>query len=810
MTMWGAKAEGLFRLRDEFGADVPPFVAIPLADVVRDLDNIRGRVNEAFADFASGGTDTSLTRVLDDVRASLALDEQALRSFHSSVDRNGWSTVSFRTSAVFEDGPDASFAGQYESYLDVPYTEEALRTHVRRCVESMVSLRVLRYARERGLSRWDLGGSVVVQQMFHGDASGVLFTENGTGAMTIAASSAAVNAVVDGDNATGFVISRATDDGATIPEPIRRLSRLAFELEASVGHPLDIEWALRGNRVVFLQMRPITVPNLDYHLEWDSTNISENYPGVTLPLTYSVIRELYAGVYMSFVRLVGASEEKIRADEPAFRNMLGYLNGHVYYRITNWYALMKFLPGRANQEFFEAMLNPVTHRGRSTTTRRMDLASLVAIVRFLWLLSRSEKRSQRFRTRFAERLAFFSSFHVEYVNAAQLLAASQQIRVEVLADWATPILNDVKLMVFHGVLTRFFFRAADQTEYLAFLQGLTDRASLEPLEHLARVGGVVAGALKDEKVRSIAELRGTPSWTAVSESAAEYIAAFGSRTPGELKLESVRLTDDLSDVLELAVRAHESTFTANAAARADGATSSLNWPAHVPKYQRPLLRWVATHTRRAIDWRERFRFNRAQTFDLTRGLYDAVGRILEAEGLIDTRRDVYWLTEHEIDEIVNAHAWSLDAKALVAHRKTLFAGYAAADASLAVNGAGWIAAHHLSPVRPIDAERGLTGRGVAPGVLTAPVVVCTEFDPALDIRGKILVVNHIDPGWTLLFTQAAGIVAERGNALSHAAIIAREIGIPAVVAVSGALDQLATGDVVTIDGIRGSVTREAT
>jgi pyruvate,water dikinase len=62
----------------------------------------------------------------------------------------------------------------------------------------------------------------------------------------------------------------------------------------------------------------------------------------------------------------------------------------------------------------------------------------------------------------------------------------------------------------------------------------------------------------------------------------------------------------------------------------------------------------------------------------------------------------------------------------------------------------------------------------------------------------------------LLFTQAAGIVAERGNALSHAAIIAREIGIPAVVAVSGALDQLATGDVVTIDGIRGSVTREAT
>ena len=93
MTTWGAKAEGLLRLRDEFGVDVPPFVVIPLVDVVRDLGNIRTRVNEAFADFAGGGTDKSLTRVLDDVRASLALDEQALRSFHSSVDRHEWSLI---------------------------------------------------------------------------------------------------------------------------------------------------------------------------------------------------------------------------------------------------------------------------------------------------------------------------------------------------------------------------------------------------------------------------------------------------------------------------------------------------------------------------------------------------------------------------------------------------------------------------------------------------------------------------------------------------------------------------------------------
>jgi pyruvate,water dikinase len=87
-------------------------------------------------------------------------------------------------------------------------------------------------------------------------------------------------------------------------------------------------------------------------------------------------------------------------------------------------------------------------------------------------------------------------------------------------------------------------------------------------------------------------------------------------------------------------------------------------------------------------------------------------------------------------------------------------------------------------------------------------VVATSFDANLDVRGKILVVHHIDPGWTLLFTQAAGIIAEKGNALSHAAIIAREIGIPAIVAVAGATRELKTGDRVSMNGITGSINLE--
>jgi len=805
----GGKAEGLIRLRDEFGMPVPSFIVVPFAEVITNFSDLHQNISELIAKYFAGGDEEQLTKSL--AKISIVLDETTIQKISNEVRSHAWEKVSFRTSALVEDGPEASFAGQYESFLDVQYSDEELRNKARACFESMLALRVLRYAKDRGLRSFDFGGSFIIQEMFYGTSSGVLFTESGSGSLSLQVSSSWRNTVVEGEDAKELIVPRGEIESADIAEEYRKLCTLALELEARVGYPLDIEFSVRTNQVMFLQMRPITVPNLTYSFDWDSTNISENYPGVTLPLTYSVIRELYAGVYKSFLRLLGTPEKLLQADDTAFRNMLGYLNGNVYYRITNWYELLKFLPGRANQEFFEAMLNPVVKKGERKTKRRMDAKSLWILIRFLWLLSRSEAKSKSFRRKFSKRLAFFKSYHYEHVNVAELLDASKKVRNELLSEWAVPILNDVKLMVFHGILKKYFFDSEDQTEYLAFLQGLTDRASLKPLEQLSLVGKTIAEAMQRENVSSIGELRTTPSWIQVSKAADEYITAFGSRTPGELKLESVRLTDDLGDVLNMALKAHESSFATYTKAHSSEVFEApkLAWPKHVKKYQRPILRWVANNTRKAIDWRERFRFNRAQTFDLSRSMYDAVGKVLTAENLLAESRDIFWLTESEIDEIVNGHAWSLDAKGLVSSRKALFDSYSQNKMSLAIKGAGVIAPAQLSPVLPLDSADGLAGKGVAPGVLTAEVIICTEFDPTVDVRGKILVVHHIDPGWTLLFTQAAGIVAERGNALSHAAIIAREIGIPAVVAAPDVTSILHSGEIITINGITGSIIRES-
>jgi pyruvate,water dikinase len=805
MSKLGAKADNLLRMQTEFELNVPPFIAIAFEDLILEYKQASNSLESLVNDFLNS------TKSLEETSALIAqqlskvkLDKEQLGSYFEAIAANSWAAVSFRTSAALEDGGSDSFAGQYQSFVDQEFTLENLEKYALLCFGSMVSSTVINYAKERGLLQFNLGGSVIVQEMFYGDTSGVLFTENGSGELQIALTNSWQNTVVEGEDASEFLVNRLEIDSMKMPRQLRELCKAALVIETKVGRPLDIEFSYDSQVLTFLQFRPITKPMLEYSFDWDSSNISENYPGITLPLTYSVIRQFYGSVYLSFFKMLGASKNDIADKAPITQNMLGYLDGHVYYRITNWYEGIKLVPGRRNQEYFEAMLNPVKKRGEAAKSR-MDLKSIIAITRFLILILRSEGISKRFSKRIAKKIAFYDAINVDYINAASLLQSGKKIRQEMLEDWAVTILNDVRLMVFHGILKRLFAKSDNPDDYMLLMQGLNDKASIRPLESLSNLGLVVQEALRNEAISEIAKLEQTDSWSKVKAAAEEYINEFGARTPGELKLENERLTDRLFTVLELALKAANSGIDSSPSLE----KRVITWPTNQPPLLRPLVLLVAKNTRRAIDWRERFRFNRAQTFNLSRKSFDAIGKALAAEGLLAEPRDIYWLTDTEVDELVNTHAPIQDGKTIVAMRKMQFEQYEKKDKALAVHGTGRIAGMHQVNIGPVSLDGSISGKGVAPGEITAEVIVVKEFDPTVDVRGKVLVVHYIDPGWTLLFTQAAGIVAERGNALSHAAIIAREIGIPAIVAAPHATKDLNTGDIVTINGSTGVIKHES-
>jgi phosphohistidine swiveling domain-containing protein len=773
----GNKAAGLERLRARYGDLVPPFLVVPIADVVADWAAVRERCETLVAGYLAG----TVPDHEFDARATAIAAGLALRD----VPVVPWSTVSVRTSALAEDGLTDSFAGQYLTTLDCPAVDVA--EAFRASVASLFSRSVASYARSKGMTRLDVGGSVVIQQMFHGDRTGVLFSENGRAEVELAFSSGPRNTTVEGEDAESLTVSKLAPLPRRLPVP-RRLIEIALELERESSHPVDVEWAVRGGSIALLQVRPQTVASLSYELAWDCSNIAENYPGVTLPLSYSFIRGLYSRVYPGFFRLLGVGEERIAENAHVFQNTLGYLRGHVYYQIDNWYEMVKLIPGsRHNQAFFAAMLQPARHGGARVTARpgiRGGIVLGLLGVRLALLLSRADARSRRFTRVFAERLHRYGNLDWRSMRADAMLTTLERIRTDLLSLWATPILNDLRVMVFHGLLKTWSFGPERHADYLAYLRGLTDRASIAPLAALATLGE----RLRERHGGDVDAVLADASSVALVQ---DYLRAFGDRTPDELQLENPRLGENLVSIVTLAL----------------GTSPSRPEPAPAPAVGdlRFGTAFIGRQTRKAIDWRERFRFNRAQVYGLARSLYVALGERLVADGALDDASDVFWLTEHELDAAVFGHSWDSDLRATVERRRGEYASYATADLSRRMVGSGLVAPRSIRSDVPAVPDGQLAGMGVAPGVLTAEVLVVDAFDPAIDVRGRILVTPHIDPGWTLLFVQAAGVITERGNALSHVAIIARELGMPAVVAALGATTRLVSGQTVTMDGTTGTI-----
>lgn len=110
----------------------------------------------------------------------------------------------------------------------------------------------------------------------------------------------------------------------------------------------------------------------------------------------------------------------------------------------------------------------------------------------------------------------------------------------------------------------------------------------------------------------------------------------------------------------------------------------------------------------------------------------------------------------------------------------------------------------LAPERPVE-DGGLVGLAEAAGRATRRACVIRDPAGAHIEPGEILMASTTDPGWTPLFMTAAGLVTETGSPVTHGPTVAREYGIPAVLCVRNATQEIKTGQLITIDGTAGTV-----
>jgi pyruvate,water dikinase len=243
---------------------------------------------------------------------------------------------------------------------------------------------------------------------------------------------------------------------------------------------------------------------------------------------------------------------------------------------------------------------------------------------------------------------------------------------------------------------------------------------------------------------------------------------------------------------------------------------------------RRLARLAIAEARARVRDRENLRFERTRVFGRVRRLVVAMGRHLAAGGLLAEPDDVFHLTVEELLGVIEGTHPATGLPAVAAARRQAFAALDDRPAPPArFETVGAVGLARVVPAGPGEAEAdGRAGEGApsdtdgdashrrrgvgcCPGRVTGTARIIRDPVSARLAPGEILVAAHTDPGWITLFARAGALVVERGSLLSHSAIVSREMGIPAVVAVPGVMDWIADGETVVVDGGAGTVERLA-
>lgn len=187
-----------------------------------------------------------------------------------------------------------------------------------------------------------------------------------------------------------------------------------------------------------------------------------------------------------------------------------------------------------------------------------------------------------------------------------------------------------------------------------------------------------------------------------------------------------------------------------------------------------------------------------------------IGELLEKQGVIDDREDMWYLYS---DEVEKALASPVPMQEKAAERKQLFQQYQLLEAPAYL---GTPTPEQLQAAEQItgsitedekNTEHHIYGLAASSGIASGPVKVirdASEF--SLFSSGDVLVCKMTTPLWTSLFQDAKAVITDTGGILSHAAIIAREYGLPAVLGTRAATDRLNDGDIVSVDGTNGKIT----
>ncbi|MGC4869457.1 PEP/pyruvate-binding domain-containing protein [Micromonospora sp. DT53] len=742
----------------------------------------------------------------------------------AAYERLGAGPVAVRSSATAEDLPDASFAGQQDTVLDVTGTVELIAA-IEKCWDSLHGDRATAYRDARGIDHQTVRMAVVVQRMVAPTVAGVLFTANPlTGRrdeMVVDAAPGLGTTVVDGATAVDHYVLddvARSEAGCLAPTQLARLRATGERLQEHFGCPQDVEWAIDAHDVLWLvQSRPIT-----------SLFPAPPPSGKPLPRVYLEFGHVQG--MLQPVTPMGMST--LRAQIAAMLAALGVrveivdIGGRLYGDLTDLARdrssrkrLVKLLAvdfGPRAQAVMRHVLADPRFAPTSGGARRGGVpgpASLRTAGRAVVGILRALTRPEAARTRMFEAV---EQLRVRSAAPADLRTAADRLRFVQARD-ADDSADAIMWPIVAGMLaaalpTALLKGVAGPDEIHAVLGGMPHNVTIEmdlALWRLAQGVGDHRQLLLDTPATELAAryLRGTLPEIGM----AAFLDVYGHRGVAEVDLGVPRWAEDPTPVFAavanyLRVTDPQQGPDQRFERAASAAETALRDLVARARRRRPVRGRVAgfllRRARSLAGLREAGKFAGLYPLRETRRQLLLIGAELHGSGLLDQTDDIMFLT---LDEVHAAVHQGVDLRDTVtarraAHRREL----RRRTVPVALLSDGTDVETVLPAVSSGDGT--LAGVGASAGRVTGPARVVHDPRTAHVEPGDVLVAATTDPGWTPLFLTAAALVTETGAIMAHGPTVAREYGIPAVICVPDATRTITTGQLVTVDGGAGTVT----
>ena len=702
-----------------------------------------------------------------------------------------------RSSANVEDSLDYSFAGQFDTYLNVNGPKQVLKA-IRAVWESAQSDTTRAYLRKIDPDKSiQLMMAVIIQEMIEPVLSGVAFSKN-----PITAFDEVVLESVKGSGTKlvqeGYTPQRWVNKwGGWVEQPeapemgidlAREIVDQTKRLSRMLSRDLDLEWIYDGQDLYWVQLRDITTlgaPNI-----YSNKIARETTPGLVQPLVWSVTVPIPSRAWVDIItEVIGKNVIDPNSLMRAF-HYRAYHNMGIFGRVFEGLGLP-----RESLEMIMGIVPPGA--GKAPIKPSLKTVMLTPrFVRFFWDKWTFAKKLEENYPRLFREAHRHPVDPVPELDERDLLAVIDEIIP--LCEEASyyTIVTILLMQIYNGLLKARLRSLGVDFQRFDLTEGMTELSQYDPNVSIGMLNRKFEQLDEAEKKRIITggydafqHMEGIDD---LQKDVADFFEKFGhlSDSTGHFGANPWRETPDL--IIELIT---------NYQAPKEIPTDTVRFGELPLKGLNGRAIKLFYHRARQFRFlRERYSSLFSYYLMLFRAYYLSIGEKLVKHQLLHSNEDILFLYDEEVRDFIQGKRTGESFAKLASQRK---------DDLLRCKDAimpDVIFGDELPPIITSFSEK-LSGTPTSRGYYTGPAkVILGVGDFGKLETGDVLVIPYSDVSWTPLFTKAGAVVAESGGILSHSSIIAREYGLPAVVSVAGATQQLQDGKFITVDGYQGGVT----